>query len=93
MARIVNYWADETPFDKGPFVLCALNGLYRIEVEFKGWECPVLMDVSIYDLLRKETTCPVGFSLQEKVEPWVDWLNEQVRKGRIVLDGRVWVTR
>jgi hypothetical protein len=91
MAQRVGYFQDNVEYTEGPFVHCdfVCNGYGRIECEMKDHHCPVLPDSSIYDLLKFEKDY-VGGERDRTIE-LVDWLNEQVSLGRIVLDGRVWV--
>ncbi len=92
MAQKVHFMEDNVVFTEGPFVLdnACSNG-WRVEVELKGHKCPVLPDLSIYQLLRTHRLSVYkSFDLIE-MERICDWLNEMVRKGAITLAGRCWV--
>lgn len=68
-----------------PFTLHnPLGGGYRIE-EIRG-NSSVLPDVSIYRLLES-VFGDVNKGSYEKIVKRVDYLNEQVQQGKIVLDG------
>jgi len=91
--QVIGYCEDDVVFKYGPFVICRVTGMdhCRIEVEVKNSKCPALLDASIYAMLRAETTCPVGCTRKDYIEPWVEWLNNRVRDGQIVLAGDIWV--
>jgi len=91
MAQVVGYFQNNVIFEEGPFVLCFNPGGFRIEVELRGHICPVLPDLSIYKLLKAETECPIGNTRRELKEPWADWLNRQVKAGRIVMQENRWI--
>lgn len=86
MARFVDYWQDTTDdspcWSDGPFVLCGAPigaGGYRVEVKRPGHRMPVCPSPSVNKL--REAEC--GGMLKDEA---VDFLNAQVRAGRIVLD-------
>ena len=92
MAQIVSYWQNNVEFTEGPFVLVNING-WRIEVELKGHKCPVFLDSSICEfclLHNKPRRKTNNFQVARRT---CDWLNEQVRHGKIVLKGRAWVAQ
>jgi len=90
MTQTVGYFENNVTYMEGPFVMVNANG-YRIEAELKGHYCPVLPDVSIYLMLEKEKDKAPGKAPDTVIAPLVDWLNEQVKKGRIILEGNQWV--
>ena len=91
MAQIVGYYQDNVTFEEGPFVAVDAWG-WRIEVEQKGAKCPVLPDRSIYNALRRHKGKKPGkLDTFEEIAPYVDWLNQMVREGKITLEGRCWV--
>ena len=89
-AQIVGYFEDNVTFTEGPFVAVCING-WRIEVELKGNNCPVLPDMSIYKMLKDARGKEPGKTDWLECEANVNWLNEQVKRGRIVLNGKTWV--
>lgn len=89
MAQKVGYFQDDVVFEEGPFVMVYING-WRIEGEVVGNKCPALLMPSIYALLRKEGLYEHKTEDEDRVAKAVDWLNEQVRLGVIVLEGAVW---
>lgn len=93
MAKIVGFFQDHIAYSEGPFVLCSIMGgsHYRLEAEMKGHHTSVFPEDSIYCLAFHEVLYIPANGTRAYSEPVVDWLNEQVRKGRIVLDGLVWV--
>lgn len=92
MAQIVGYFENDVVYVEGPFVVVQING-WRVEVAMTGQRCPVLPDVSIYNLYKKEKgeNLTKYNSLKQCVVA-VDWLNEQVRNKNIVLEGAVWIS-
>lgn len=91
MAQKVGYGENNFPYLEGPFVICILEK-GRIEVELKGHCTSVLPDLSIYKLL--ERTYGSTHYRSASLESQVDWLNEQVKLGRIFLDPihkRMWI--
>lgn len=90
MAQLVGYFEDNVKYTEGPFVVVSAGG-YRIEVELKEHHCPVLPDLSVYALLQRNGFNPHKENRIEEAEKKVDWLNQQVREGKIVLQGRMWV--
>jgi len=90
MAQIVYYMENNVEYTEGPFVLVEAGG-WRIEVELKGHHCPVLPDISIYKLLEAHRLYSGKSDDQQKVANVVDWLNGQVRLGRIALQGNRWL--
>ncbi len=93
MAQIVGYFENDIVFKEGPFVLCNVGGRFRIESEYKGHHCSTLLHPSIYTLLESERNYKPGCRVLRECEPDVNWLNEQVHIGRIVLDGNMWTYR
>jgi hypothetical protein len=95
VAQVVGYFEDGfedgTKYVEGPFVMVEANG-WRVEAEVVGNKCPCLPDVSIYRALEKETTfSPHKTNDIELAKARTDWLNRQVREGKIVLNGKIWV--
>lgn len=84
MAQEVHYFENDVIYEEGPFVMTQING-WRIEVELKGHRCPVLPMTSIYQMLKENGLYDGKTDDKEKVVKAVDWLNEQVRKGNIIL--------
>lgn len=93
MAQVIAYSDNDVVFTEGPFVLCnPLGNGWRIEAELRGAKCPVLPDLSIYDLMKARGWR--GKTLEyAKAAEMCDWLNAQVRAGRVVLNGAAWVKR
>lgn len=88
MAQIVGYWQDNVTYTEGPFVLCGSphpGSVSRIECEAKGHHCPVMVQFSIYQMLDAKRP---GWRKDKCAA--VDWLNEQVREGAIILRDRTW---
>jgi hypothetical protein len=89
MAQVVGYHEDNVQFTEGPFVATKIpEGWFRVEVEHKNANCPVLPDSSIYDFL-KLTGLQTRGSLEE-VSKTVDFLNESVGKQAITCQDSVW---
>lgn len=82
MAQIVGYFQNNVEYTEGPFVYSTIG---RVEVELKGHHCPVLCDPSIYHMLQaeREDYRQGAHVIFEKLEPVIDWLNQQVILGRI----------
>lgn len=91
MAQRVGYFEDVETFDEGPFVMVWVGSRWRIENQFEGNRCPALPDLSIYRMLDVERRRPRPASDEDGIASDVDWLNEQVRLGRIVQDASTWV--
>lgn len=89
MAQIVGYMEDNVEYSEGPFVLVHIGG-WRIEAELKGHNCPVLPDPDIYKYLEVRGRLAHKWHIKEEIAASVDFLNEEVRKGNIILKGRVW---
>lgn len=91
MAQVVGYFEDNVVFTEGPFVICNPwgNG-WRIEVEMKGHECPVLPDMSIYPTIERLGLKGKTHDMKQ-AELVCDLLNQMVRGKRIVLIGATWV--
>lgn len=92
MAQIVGYWEDNVVFIEGPFVLVEAGG-WRIEVEDKGRDCPILPHLSIDRLLEANGMSwhKIPHQYVDQAKATVDWLNQAVRDGKIVLVGGTWV--
>ena len=90
MAQEVPYYADNITYEEGPFVLVYAGG-YRIEAELKGHHCPVLPDVSILHLIEAQFGDSCKSDNKQEIARRVDWLNEMVRAGEVVLRGKSWV--
>ena len=88
MAQVVGYSEKNPVYQEGPFVIVNANG-WRIEVELKGFHCPVLPATSIYEIMKRH-----GFSGKtndkEKAALVCDALNGMVRTGQIVLHDNGW---
>lgn len=94
MAQIVAYYADNVIYEEGPFVLTHWACDWRIEVELVGHNCPVLIDASISNMLVNHGFPLIGKApnaYKERLEKVVDWLNNQVKLGRIVNINGQWV--
>jgi len=91
--QTVDYYDDDVVFEHGPFVVCRVTGMdhCRIEVAASNSKCPVFLNASVYKMLRAKTECPEGCTHYDKIAPWVEWLNNRVRDGEIVLAGNTWV--
>ena len=91
MAQFVRYFENNVEFKEGPFVLCnPLGNGYRIEVELKGHNCPVLPDSSIYSFLERSGYNNDKTWDKASTENKVDFLNSKVRIGVIVNENGVW---
>lgn len=90
MAQVIGYCQNDVIFEEGPFVIVNANG-WRIECELKGHYCPVLPDSSIYKLREYWGYQPGKFREQREAEELCDRLNQAVKDGVIVLDGKSWV--
>ncbi len=87
MAQFVGYFEDDVTYTEGPFVVVNANG-YRIEVENKKSEkkCPCLPPLDIYTLCELyNKTCHKNDD-HTIIAATVDWLNQQVKDGVIVLN-------
>ena len=92
MAQIVGYFEDDVIFTEGPFVLVDIWG-WRIEVELKGHNCPVLPHISIYKI-REQLDWDLGKTENTELATRVcDQLNQMVRDGEIVLKGNIWMAK
>ena len=92
MAQEIKYWQNDIAYEEGPFVtVCVRNGVYRVECEVKGHFCPALPDTTIYRLLEMSKYSPNG--KREDVNKSVDFLNNCVQSGRIILDSGMWRTQ
>lgn len=89
MAQFVRYFEDNVTYTEGPFVAVDING-YRIEVELKGWKCPVLPDSSIYSFMRRYKILDGKTENKGRITKAVDWLNNRVKEGKIVLHKDGW---
>lgn len=89
MAQTVGYHEDNVTFTEGPFVIVYAGG-WRLEVEVLGHHCPCMLDTSVYRMLKRERG-RWGKTNLETAKADCDWLNEQVRLGRIVREGAVMV--
>lgn len=92
MAQYVGYFENNVEYKEGPFVMTCIGGPYRVEVELKGYYCPVLLDISIYKFLEQKYKGSTGNS-DLAVSNKVDWLNNQVKLGNIVNKNGVWVVK
>ena len=93
MAQTIGYLEDNVTLTEGPFVICnPLGNGWRIEVELKGFECTVLPDASIYEVMKNLGLC--GWTNdKEQAEMVCDVLNLMVQQGRIVLEGNWWIRK
>lgn len=91
MAQAVGYWDDGVAFTEGPFVIVNANG-WRIEVEVLGSRCPCMPDGSVYRMLEQERGRWQKTDRKTAADD-CDWLNEQVRQGRIVRDGAIMIAK
>lgn len=89
MAQVVGFFDDHVSYTEGPFVvgLSALGGSPRTEVQRPGSGTPVIPHSSVMAYVAKLKEEQVLRSCSERV----DYLNQLVREGKIVLDGEVWV--
>lgn len=89
MAKVQGYWHDndDETYDEGPFVLCALLAFddYRVECELKGHECSTFPDMAVYKMACSFFSLDLLRGRKEVMEPVVDWLNQKVERGEIVL--------
>jgi len=86
MAQIVGYWDDfpDLVITDGPFVLCnACGSGYRIEVD-EGGKCPRAPHYKLYDVLERHGLRAHKSLDRDLMEKSVDWLNVQVKAGKIV---------
>lgn len=91
MAQQVGYYENNVEFTEGPFVIVNAGG-WRIEVELKEHHCPVLPDSSIYRLCGDRLGHPLTkLHFYESAVELCDWLNQEVERGTIVLNGRGWI--
>ena len=84
MAQRVGYFEDDVTFKEGPFVMVKADG-WRVECEIKGAVCPALPDLTIYALLESEGWLAAKQADDGYAASRTDWLNMQVKNGRIVL--------
>lgn len=94
MAKRVKYYQNNEPemYAEGPFVMTDANG-WRIEVGCDLTNCPIIPDSSIYDLLHQNSMRVDKSSDPEVIAKSVDWLNDQVRGGKVVCVDHRWVPR
>lgn len=91
MVQVVGYFENNVTFTEGPFVAVQVNG-WRIECEIRGGLCPALPDITIHRMLEKEKgKVPGKLTTLERLAPYIEWLNEQVKAGRIVPSGINWI--
>lgn len=91
MAQVVGYFEDYVQFKEGPFVAVEING-WRIECEVRGKKSPALPDLSVYELLETHPTWKnTKYGKFEEIAVFVDWLNKQVKEGKIVQRVNHWV--
>ena len=96
MAIVVGYFKDATDcFTEGPFVVCHLPGDagYRVEAQCIGSSFPVLVDASVLLMLRKQKSLETPRFPSNDLEGAsnvVDWLNDQVKLGNIILETSNW---
>jgi hypothetical protein len=96
MAVQVGYFEDfHTPeeeaeaYREGPFVIVNANG-FRIEAQVVGHKCPAMPDLSVFKL-REQWGYRLGKFDRDKATELCDRLNEAVREGKIVLNGKHWM--
>lgn len=92
MAQVVNYYENGVVYTEGPFVCTNLGTTYRVEVQCVKPQhpgCPVLPDSSIYNLLDDEGFNTGHMNLKGCTKI-VDFLNNLVREGKIVLSSDGW---
>lgn len=97
MAKLIGYWDDnpEGCYDEGPFVcvVMPMNCRHaRIECEVKGRAMSGLLHLSVYKLLQA-LFGDEHPTLVEDTKKRVDYLNDHVKLGRIILKENVWVVR
>lgn len=91
MAQVVGYFENDVVFIEGPFVAVNANG-WRVEAELEGNCCPAFPDLSVDCFLEKEKGIRTGKWVSfEAIAPIIDWLNEQVKAGHIIKEGRIWI--
>lgn len=87
MAQEVGYFEDNVIYTEGPFVICnPLGNGWRIEVEAKGVNSPILPHSSIYDLMQKRFKHWGKTNSRAEIVRICDALNELVRKDEINRD-------
>lgn len=92
MAQIFGFFEDNTEYTEGPFVVVVCGG-YRIEMELKGHNCSVVTNNSIDRYLEKNGFDYHKSNDKEKICGIVDWLNDEVKKGNIILQEGRWVLK
>lgn len=90
MAQTVGYFEDDVIYSEGPFVVVNSGRGWRIEAELKGYHCPILPHLSIYEFLELNDLQAHKSSDKEKIEKSVDFLNANVCNGEIKLKGNHW---
>lgn len=100
MAQMVGYMDDNIRYESGPFVVVRVpdpNRMgawlgWRIESEHKNFPHPVLPHRSIFGILQKYG---LGNRTREKhkAELMCDYLNDLVRRRKIVVMRSEWVAR
>lgn len=88
MAQTVGYFENDVEYTEGPFVYSTIG---RIEAELVGHFCPVLCDNSIFRMLEAERKDYGTIRTFEKLEPIIDWLNQQVILDRIICKHGTWI--
>ena len=83
MAQKVGYFEDDFEFTEGPFVMVDAGG-WRIEAELTGHKTSVLPHYSIYYFLEYHGYQAHKSKDEKAIAASVDFLNEQVRQGRII---------
>jgi hypothetical protein len=92
MAQQVEYWQDNIEYLEGPFVVVNAGG-YRIEMELKGHCCPVQTTVLIDRYLAEHKFSCYKTNCLQTASDTVDWLNNKVKNGDIILVNGRWVPK
>lgn len=86
----VTFGDNNVTYKHGPFVISSTLGGFRVEAERKGHHCPVLPDPTIYRMCEQKVG-PLLKTTKERAKKQAAYLNEQVKLGAIVLQGKTWV--
>jgi hypothetical protein len=89
MAQVVGYFDDNVTFTEGPFVIVPIYG-WRIEVEMKGHHCPVHVDTDVWLHVSKNLGYKCNKYDRLTATEICDWLNNEVKEGRITLQDKKW---
>ena len=83
---------EKETFKEGPFVVSRMYGKYRVEVYLKPRKHTVLPHSSVCRMLKREKDFILAMMLQaDPIVNMVDWLNKQVKNGRIIERHGYWI--